>query len=136
MNILKKRSENDFVYSTKTTIEDAISMIQADIKRIFKENGIKSNIIGIEIIGSRRWGYHKDTSDIDVLVEFDGDYREDTIFNILHEHPIYIEGILVDINPINANETISLEEHIKKDDEYSKEKLLEYIRSSQKTDTQ
>ena len=56
----------------------------------------------ITIIGSRSRGEAHEGSDLDILLEYGGtSMREDTLFNILNALPLEIEGIRVDINPIN-----------------------------------
>ena len=80
-------------------------------------------IIGAEIIGSRNRGDAKNTSDLDIVVEYKGDVREDTLFDILNEDPLEINGIKVDINPITADKTGTLKEYLQQSNKYDKELL-------------
>ena len=46
--------------------------------------------------------------------EYKGSAREDTVFNVLHDTPIYLQGIVVDINPIKAECSGTIEEYLKR----------------------
>lgn len=85
------------------------SIVQEYIQQKLDENDISANVVGIAIHGSRGRGNAKENSDLDVVVEYEGDIREDGMFNLLNDddngEALYIEGIRVDINPIRAQET-------------------------------
>jgi predicted nucleotidyltransferase len=72
----------------------------------------------ITIIGSRTRSEARPDSDLDVLVEYEGRLKEYAVFNILHEDPLYIEGILIDINPIRAEESGTTEEWLRRSEKY------------------
>ena len=72
----------------------------------------------ITIIGSRTRSAARPDSDLDVLVEYEGRLKEYAVFNILHEDPLYIEGILIDINPIRAEESGTTEEWLRRSEKY------------------
>ena len=76
----------------------------------------------ITIIGSRTRSAARPDSDLDVLVEYEGRLKEYAVFNILHEDPLYIEGILIDINPIRAEESGTTEEWLRKSQKYLENK--------------
>lgn len=60
------------------------------------------------LYGSRSRGKEKQTSDLDVLVEYKGTSREDDLFNLFHEDDFCIGGCKVDINPIKEEKSGSL----------------------------
>lgn len=64
-------------------------------------------IVGARIIGSYMSGEQTDDSDLDVLVEYKGDAREDDLFNLINdeENKIYIYGVEVDVNPITEEKS-------------------------------
>lgn len=64
-------------------------------------------IVGACIIGSYMRGEQTDDSDLDVLVEYKGDVREDDLFNLINdeENKIYIYGVEVDVNPITEEKS-------------------------------
>ena len=96
------------------TEQDIKDIVRDHIESLTDEIKIK----GIALNGSRLRGDSKSTSDLDVVVEYDGDVSEDTLFNILNEEPLKIEGITVDINPITKGKSGTLEEYMKKSKEY------------------
>ena len=80
-------------------------------------------LLGARVYGSRcREGLYQEGSDIDVVVSYSGDFREDAFFNVLHEDGLTIAGIPVDINPISVEKTGTLEEYLEGADKYLDEK--------------
>ena len=73
----------------------------------------------IRLHGSRLRNQAKADSDLDAVVEYDGDIREDDFFNILNDDPLYIDDVRVDINPIK--EDIDL--YMKRSADYDRHKL-------------
>lgn len=57
-------------------------------------------VLDVELHGSRLRGQARDNSDLDAAVSYEGDIREDDLFNALNEDPLFIEDVRVDINPI------------------------------------
>jgi len=108
-------------YSRKEVKDIARDYIQGKLS----EEGINVGINDLEIIGSRNRGDARADSDLDIVVEYSGDMREDDMFNILNEDPLEIEGIKVDINPITADKTGTLKEYLAKSKEYDKMKQKE-----------
>ena len=75
------------------------------IKQIIKSyvlDKIDIEIIDIELYGSRTKEAAREDSDLDILLEYKGNIREDDLFNILNDDPLYIDDIKVDINPITG----------------------------------
>lgn len=106
---------------SRTEIKDIVSNY---IQDKLVENDLEDiSINGAEIIGSRNRGNAKTNSDLDLVVEYSGDIREDDLFNILNEEPLEIEGIKVDINPITADNTGTLEEYLERSKQYDREVL-------------
>lgn len=81
-------------------------------------------IVELRAYGSRINGRAHEDSDLDILLEYEGSAREDTVFNVLHETPIYIQGIEVDINPIKAECSGTIDEYLKRCDDNWKEHVL------------
>ena len=74
----------------------------------------------ISLHGSRLRNQAKQESDLDAVVEYDGDIREDDFFDILNdEDPLYIDDVRVDINPIKAD----MDLYMKRSAEYDRHKL-------------
>ena len=75
------------------------------IKQIVKSyvlDKIDIEIIDIVLYGSRTKESPRKDSDLDILLEYKGNIREDDLFNILNDDPLYIDDIKVDINPITG----------------------------------
>lgn len=108
---------------------EIIDLIHDFINETLNDNGYSSDDIQINSIklhGSRLRGQARDDSDLDAVVEYDGDIDEDDLFNMLHEDPLYIEDVEVDINPLNADEN-DIDEYMAKSAAYDKKKLSESL---------
>ena len=105
---------------TTTEIKDLTRNYAEDILR---ENGYDGiDIKDIEIHGSRKRGTAKTNSDLDVVIQYDGDIREDDFFNMLNDNGddnLYIDGIRVDINPIQED----MSSYMERSNQYDKEVL-------------
>jgi len=77
---------------------------------------------GFSIQRSRCRGLEKKTSDLDVVVEYTGNEREDDMFNMLHGEKLFIGDVPVDINPITECKTGTLEEYLPGVEKYLEEK--------------
>lgn len=88
-----------------------------------EEAGYEVEIRAARVYGSRTAGIEKDGSDVDVVLEFQGEIREDTFFNLLHEDGLMLAGMPVDINPITAERTGTIEEFLARANEYLEEKV-------------
>ena len=53
-----------------------------------------------------------DKPDYDVLLEYEGDIREDDFFNLLHEQTCVVDGKPVDFNPITPSKSGSIKEYL------------------------
>ena len=78
-------------------------------------------IKGIELYGSRGRGTARTDSDLDVVVEYEGDWKEDSVFNVLHEEDLNIDGVSVDINPITDGQSGTLEKYMDKVRKYDEQ---------------
>jgi antirestriction protein ArdC len=94
-------------------------------------------LLGARVYGSRsREGLYHSDSDIDVVVSYSGNLKEDAFFNVLHEDGLKVAGILIDINPISVEKTGTLEEYLESADKYldEKQKSLEVDGRNQQTE--
>lgn len=104
--------------------EDEIyRQIRSYLEEYLKLSDLDTDIINVQIIGSRAKQMSRESSDIDVLVEYNNsEISEDTLFNGLNddEEPLEIDGIRVDFNPINKERTESMEEWLENNYDYDK----------------
>lgn len=86
------------------------------------ENDLEAEVVGVVVSGSRCRGIEKVGSDLDVVLEYKGNVREDAFFDILHEDGMEIGGVKVDINPITEGKTGTLETYLPGVEAYLQEK--------------
>ena len=87
---------------------------------ILEDMGLENEVelLAARVHGSRsREELYRDDSDLDVVLSYRGNIREDSFFNELNARGIVMAGIKVDINPI-AEERITLAEYMKEADAY------------------
>lgn len=109
---LENYSEEELIQIVKEKTDE----VEVDLRDLNGEWHFR--VKQITLIGSRTRAAARDDSDLDVLVEYEGDMKEDTVFNILHEDPLYVDGILIDINPIRKEESGTTEEWLRKSQKY------------------
>lgn len=102
-----------------TEIEE---LVEEYVNAKLDENDFEASIRGVVLSGSRCRGLEKHHSDLDMVVEYVGDEREDDMFNLLHGDKFSIGGIRVDINPISKYKTGTLEEYLPSVEKYLEEK--------------
>ncbi len=86
------------------TEDEIYKKIESYLKESLQLADIDTDIIGIQLVGSRTKGTNKEISDLDVLVEYNNsEIHEDDFFNYLNDEDdrLYINGVKVDFNPIN-----------------------------------
>lgn len=118
--VLNQPMNNNVENEFGQTQEELAEMFKADIQNIMEENNVEADEFDIEdvrIYGSYTKGKNKDTSDLDVIVQYSGTMKEDAAFNLLHDTELTItdkNGVerVVDINPINRETSGTIDEHI------------------------
>ncbi len=111
--------------------EMALCYAQAQIEHAGFEEEVK--LLGARVYGSRtRDGLYREGSDIDVVISYAGDIREDDFFNLLHGEDFGMAGLLIDMNPISLEKTGTLEEYLENAEKYldGKEVQLKSARSA------
>ena len=105
-----------------TEIKDIENEVRNLIEKILETNEIyDTQITGLKVYGSYAELKDKDTSDIDVLVEFDTTIKEDVLFNLINNETNNLDddlsnltwnGIKLDINPIRPEQSGTIEEYL------------------------
>ena len=78
----------------------------------------------VMVYGSRCRGTEKTTSDIDIVVEYKGDIREDDLFNLFHEDEFLLENHKVDINPIQVDKSGNIAEFLQQATIYMESEMV------------
>ncbi len=113
--------------SNPAEIEETVKCyVQAQID----ETGIDAKIVDAVLVGSRCRGLEREGSDLDVVVELLTDEREDALFDMFHGDGFRIGGVDVDISPITAQKTGTLETYLPQVEEY-----LEGVREAKEKET-
>ena len=128
--VVQKNQESniitDFRAKTNAVFHDISEMNPTEIEETIKchvqakidEYDIDATIIDAVVVGSRCRGLEKDSSDLDVVVELSTNEREDDLFNAFNEDGLHIGEVKVDINPITAQRTGTLETYLPQAEEY------------------
>lgn len=116
----------------KYSPEDIEDIAKSFAEVVFSDNEIEATVGNVILTGSRSRGLETDRSDIDVVIEVDFLIKEDSLFNVLHEELLDIDGITVDINPIRAEETGTLETYLPSAESYLSQKAQEQSKAEQK----
>ena len=103
--------------------------VKCHVQAQLDESGIDAVIVDVAVTGSRCRGLEQEGSDLDVVVELSTNEREDALFDMLNESGLHIGGVKVDINPITAQRTGSLETYLPQVEDY-----LERVREARERD--
>lgn len=96
------------------------------VEECFRDTGL--TVKEVVFVGSRARYLNRSDSDYDFLVEYEGDMKEDGVFNILNQEGREYAGAPMDFNPIREEESGSLVYHLLKADEYLEQKANTYFR--------
>lgn len=118
----KAKTEECFRPINGLSATEIDELVEEYVNAKLMENDFEVSIRGVVLSGSRCRGLEGKHSDLDVVVEYIGEEREDDMFILLHEDKFSIGGINVDINPITACKTGSLEEYLPGVEKYLEEK--------------
>lgn len=103
------------------TIEN---IVKDYVEHKIKENDFDMVVQDIVLVGSRCRGIETENSDLDIVVSYTGEEREDTVFNLLHEDQLCISNVLIDINPITEAKTGTIENYLQSVETYLEEKTM------------
>jgi len=109
---------------SKTEESELIEYTRNIISQIISETDLDIEIKELWFHGSRSRDDYRDDSDYDIVLYYEGNEKEDSVFNIMHdedyEDDLMWDGNPIDINPIRDEETGSLDEYKERDKKYKK----------------
>ena len=98
--------------------EEIEETVKCHVQAKIEEYDIDATIVDVAVTGSRCRGLEHEGSDLDVVVELSTAEREDDLFNAFNEDGLHIGDVKVDINPITAQRTGTLESYLPQVEEY------------------
>lgn len=112
----RENIENNFGDS----VENITSSLKNDVQNVITENNLDEtefNLQDAKIYGSYAKGKNKATSDLDIIVQYSGNMREDDAFNMFANAGLVITDkngneIKVDVNPINIDKSGTIEDNL------------------------
>jgi N12 class adenine-specific DNA methylase/predicted nucleotidyltransferase len=106
--------------------ESVENTVRQYIDDVLRDNEIDAKLVDLAVYGSLSRGLGTNTSDLDIVAEFDTKEREDFLFNILNteDDPFYVDNLRVDINPVTAQDTGTLAQYLPTAEEYLRVKRL------------
>lgn len=112
---------------SRSAIEETVlCYAQAQLEDMGLEDEVKLN--AARVYGSRtRAGLFNNGSDLDVVLFYTGNIREDDFFSVLHKAGMTIAGIPLDITPVSENRTYTMEEYMKNAEKYLDDKELKKL---------
>lgn len=112
---------------SRNDIEDTVlSLAQSEIEEQGLENEVQ--LLGARVFGSRtREGLYTDASDVDVVLSYTGNLKEDAFSNSLNEYGLSVAGLKIDINPIAVEQSGTLRKYMERAEMYLDKRELEKL---------
>lgn len=126
MKTLSEMISESYVPGIGMSEEEAVSLIRCDIENALDDCDLDIDIEEVWLHGSRIRGTHRPTSDLDAVLFYSGSFREDSLFDILHDTDVFdvtLNGISVDVNPVRVRSAADIDRYKKKSREYDKTKI-------------
>ena len=98
--------------------EEIEETVKCHVQAKIEEYDINATIVDVAVTGSRCRGLEYEGSDLDLVVELSTAEREDDLFNAFNEDGLHIGEVKVDINPITAQRSGTLESYLPQVEEY------------------
>ena len=115
------------------TEDEILADVRAFIEQQLEDAGIEGvTIKGMALHGSRMRGDARAESDLDVVVEYEGDISEDSFFNLVNYDLNFRgpNGVIIDINPITRGKSGTLEQYMERSRRYDEEKRGDGVQES------
>lgn len=123
----RKQTDEEFHKIKGCSARDFEQAVYDYVYSYMEEYAPGTEIMEVVLVGSRARGLERDDSDMDFVIEYEGEMKEDEMFNLLNQEGMYLSGIKVDINPIRTEETGILEDYLLNAEEYLFEKKFTLV---------
>lgn len=123
----RKKTKEDFHLVNDCTASDFEEIVYNYISSYIEEYAPGTEIIEVVLTGSRARGIENPNSDMDFVFAYEGEMKEDEMFNLLNRGNFSLAGVSIDINPIRKEESGTLDEYLLKAEEYLFDKLFDKI---------
>ena len=112
------------------------SFVKNHVQELINEFNLEATIEDVVICGSRCRGLETEGSDLDVVLYFSGNEREDSFFNLLHNNGFFMgDGIYVDINPKSVEQSGSLSDYLTEVETYLAQKQAQMAVEAEQENT-
>ena len=118
VSCFKAKTEELFHSISDMNPSEIEETVKCHVQAKIDESGMDATVVNVALAGSRCRGLEKDGSDLDVVVELFTSEREDVLFDTFNGDALHIGGVKVDINPITAQRTGTLETYLPQVEEY------------------
>ena len=122
VELFKEKTDKLFCISKGYSARALEQIVREYIECIVVEYNLDVMLKEVVLSGSRCRGLEHDNSDLDFVLYFSGQMREDVLFDILNDEKFEIEDIKVDFNPIMEIESGTLDEYMLQVEKYLEKK--------------
>ncbi len=126
----KAKTAEKFKPIERTSLESLEFHLRNIVDTLADAYELDLDVVDVMVTGSRSRGIEDKGSDIDVLVAYNGDVREDHFFNILNDENETFEGLKIDFNPKKVYDMGDLAAYLIETDKYLDEKAKEKARQA------
>lgn len=118
----RTRTDEEFHKVKGCSAHDFEQAVYDYVHAYMEEYAPGTEIMEVVLVGSRARGLEREDSDMDFVIEYEGEMKEYEMFNLLNQEALVLAGVKIDINPILITESGALEEYLLKVEEYLFEK--------------
>lgn len=123
----RQRTDEAFHTINDCTAREFEEAVYNYVNSYMEEYAPGTEILDVVLTGSRARGIERPDSDMDFVFAYEGEMKEDEMFNLLNRGDFSLAGVSIDINPIRAEESGTLDDYLLKAEEYLFDKLFDKI---------
>ena len=125
----RQRTDEAFHTINDCTAREFEEAVYNYVNSYMEEYAPGTEILDVILTGSRARGIERPDSDMDFVIDYNGEMKEYEMFNLLNHDGITLAGIKIDMNPIRIEESGMLEDYLLKQEMYLSQKVEEYERN-------